>query len=342
MKEGILTVEYDSFKKREKLDETCEKYEKRENEDAYIVDEDAGVFVIADGCTRHHGKYASQEASTFVANELRRLAEHPPSDGQGHPFRHYMRDALELANQKLIMYGTRNKLEPLPATTLDAVVLRENNTLYFAHVGDSSIYTVKNGKAEKLTKDQSVMAEKREKNGLDEDQAKALYADSSSPTNFLGMLNFQRKDIEAESMPGAQRIVMVTDGLTNVCTSQELKDLLVNYSGRKLIEKAFQIYTRPHQIFEVYLRENRQSIVDLITAQTDAKFIEIQKALIPLGALEEKFAKIDDYMNHSTNFKKMVYNSFMEKHGQGDDFTIIVIELGAGLKFRIKKTFGIR
>jgi serine/threonine protein phosphatase PrpC len=329
-----LNVEFDSYKG-----------EKEQNQDAIVVDKDAGIFIVADGCSGHSGRYASEEASDFVATELRRIIARSPSDGQDFYFTEYMKDTLLLANQKLLMYGTRKKLEEIPKTTLDAVVLRENNLFCFAHVGDSSIYAVTEDRVIKLTEDQSTVAEQRKKNKLDEDQAKVFYSSPSEPINYLGNPKMQRDGsnesggIQAESIEEPQRIVMLTDGLTDICTKAELEQLMLNYSGRKLIEKAYQMYAGPEQIYEVKLREDKPWVLKFISDQQDERFKEAQQALVGLESSDERFAKISDYLSANPGFKKLVIGKMKEnlKLGQNDNFSIIVIEPKTGFKLRWQK-----
>jgi hypothetical protein len=132
----------------------------------------------------------------------------------------------------------------------------------------------------------------------------------------------------------------VTDGLTNLCTENELKDLFLNYSGRKLIENAHQLFARPLGILDSYIKYNQHYIVDLV-ARGDERFIDMQKEIFSLPSTEEKFERIEKAIRTSGDFRNLVLQAFREEKAQSDDFTIIAIEMSGDLKLKIRKTFGL-
>jgi PPM family protein phosphatase len=106
------------------------------------------VFAVADGVGGHErGEWASQTAIAVVNVELaKQLTHSSPVDA--------LRTAFEAANAAVLGGGTSARPDQHAATTLVAALVREG-TLWWAHVGDSRAYLVRQGRAKRLTQDHS-------------------------------------------------------------------------------------------------------------------------------------------------------------------------------------------
>ena len=127
-------------------------------------------------------------------------------------------------------------------TTLTAAVIQEN-TLKISHVGDSRAYLVRNKQIERITKDQTYIQSLIDNNEITESESK------NHPQRSLLL---QAIDGITESIPVItsteilknDKIVLCSDGLTNVVTDEEILEIVnqFDYVGAvsALIEKALE------------------------------------------------------------------------------------------------------
>jgi serine/threonine protein phosphatase PrpC len=127
-------------------------------------------------------------------------------------------------------------------TTLTAAVIQENK-LKISHVGDSRAYLVRNKQISRITKDQTYIQSLVDNNEITESEAK------NHPQRSLLL---QAIDGITESIPVItsieilenDKIVLCSDGLTNVVTDEEILEIVnqFDYVGAvsALIEKALE------------------------------------------------------------------------------------------------------
>jgi protein phosphatase len=127
-------------------------------------------------------------------------------------------------------------------TTLTAAVIQEN-LLKISHVGDSRAYLIRNKKISRITKDQTYIQSLLDNGEITESEAK---------THPQRSLLLQAIDGITESIPvitsteifDNDKIVLCSDGLTNVVTDEEIWEIVnqFDYVGAvsALIEKALE------------------------------------------------------------------------------------------------------
>jgi protein phosphatase len=127
-------------------------------------------------------------------------------------------------------------------TTLTAAVIQEN-LLKISHVGDSRAYLIRNKKISRITKDQTYIQSLLDNGEITESEAK---------THPQRSLLLQAIDGITESIPvitsieifDNDKIVLCSDGLTNVVTDEEILEIVnqFDYVGAvsALIEKALE------------------------------------------------------------------------------------------------------
>ena len=138
--------------------------ERQRNEDAFLVDDKLGLYVVADGMGGHRaGDVASVAAVEAAANFIRHKGKEELS---GVATGDLGRDALEKVARRAVAYAARAVYEKAISdpryngmgTTLSMLVLAGPYGV-IAHVGDSRVYRLREGQAEMLTRDHTVTAE---------------------------------------------------------------------------------------------------------------------------------------------------------------------------------------
>jgi PPM family protein phosphatase len=108
------------------------------------------LVVIADGMGGHDG---GQEASRLAVETVREVYD---SAFRGDP-QAALVEAFTTAHTRIRAYADRYPVFHGMGTTCTAFVL-QHGKLYFAHVGDSRLYLVRDGKISRLTRDHSYVA----------------------------------------------------------------------------------------------------------------------------------------------------------------------------------------
>ena len=116
------------------------------NEDAFLVDPNRGLFVVADGMGGHNaGEVASSLAVQAIGDFL---ADGTPAS------LNVLDEALRLANDHILNVAGEKPDYTGMGTTVAAVYLRDTEAVY-AHAGDSRVYLWHKGRLKQLTRDDS-------------------------------------------------------------------------------------------------------------------------------------------------------------------------------------------
>jgi PPM family protein phosphatase len=116
------------------------------NEDAFLVDANRGLFVVADGMGGHN---AGEVASSLAVEAIGKfLADGTPAS------LNVLDEALRLANDHILTVAGEKPDYAGMGTTVAAVYLRDDEAVY-AHAGDSRVYLWHKGQITQLTRDDS-------------------------------------------------------------------------------------------------------------------------------------------------------------------------------------------
>lgn len=125
---------------------------RKSNQDrlAYSYSRDALMLILADGMGGHlHGEVAAQIAVQFVTEAFEHAAKSKLAD----PFL-FLIESITNAHHAILDYAATRKLEETPRTTCVACIVQDS-VAYWAHVGDSRLYLVRNAHVHVQTKDHS-------------------------------------------------------------------------------------------------------------------------------------------------------------------------------------------
>ena len=125
---------------------------RKNNEDriAYCYSREALLMLVADGMGgHHHGEVAAQIAVQTLTSAFQRDAQPAIAD----PFL-FLQKGMTNAHQAILAYSQKHRLEESPRTTCVACLI-QGNVAYWAHVGDSRLYHVRDDKVQAVTRDHS-------------------------------------------------------------------------------------------------------------------------------------------------------------------------------------------
>lgn len=189
------------------------------NEDAYLIDLNRKLFVVCDGMGGHRaGDVASRMAVDTLDQQFsyNNWTEVPDA----------LHAAIKIANQNIWKAGQQDEEVREMGTTITAAVI-DQGQIVVAHVGDSSLYIIRDQEIKKLTSDHT-LAEKMLADGLLKKEEMRSNAFNHILTRALGTEYQVHIDIIRESVQGGDWILLCTDGLSNLVEPRDILALLEN------------------------------------------------------------------------------------------------------------------
>ena len=179
------------------------------------------MVLLADGMGGHRaGNIASEMAVTdlgaaWVATEISTINE----------VREWFAEYLEKENQQIHRIGQDEEHKGM-GTTLEAVAVIDDQVL-FAHVGDSRIGLVRNGEYHQLTSDHSLVNALLKAGQITEEEA-AHHPQRNIITQSIGQKDELQPDFGMLTVEAGDFIVINSDGLTNMISGDEIRDIVVS------------------------------------------------------------------------------------------------------------------
>jgi protein phosphatase len=188
------------------------------NEDAFYVDDELGLYVVADGMGGHAaGEVASREAVDtlygMVKRGVRGLRElvHPLSEADARAACRLMESAVQAATYFVFSIAEIDRDKSGMGTTLSALLVLGEHAVT-AQVGDSRIYRVENGAVEQLTEDHTLIAWQL-KQGLITPQEAARSPHKNVITRAVGNREYVQVDTKCIPLSPGVRFLLCSDGL---------------------------------------------------------------------------------------------------------------------------------
>ncbi|MCR5627553.1 MAG: Stp1/IreP family PP2C-type Ser/Thr phosphatase [Lachnospiraceae bacterium] len=192
------------------------------------------LFIVADGMGGHN---AGDFASSFATKRTVEIIEQSEEDN---PIR-IIRRAMEQANDELYLEAKNHEEMQGMGTTFVAATIMEDGYLYVANVGDSRLYLV-NDEIVQITRDHSLVEEMVRAGKLDRDKAR-LHPDKNIITRAVGVADDLKVDFFDMKLKPGDRILMCTDGLSNMVTEEDILKVIKENNGvedivNALVERA--------------------------------------------------------------------------------------------------------
>lgn len=206
------------------------------NEDAFRVDGDNGLYLVADGMGGHsHGEVASKIAVETIAKALRSPVEVAktapggggdgagPAQGDGALRPHSIRfkEAIRRAHDAMLL-AIRDDLRLQGMGTTVAGLLVRDGVATVAHVGDSRVYRFRSGELRLLTRDHTWVNEQVIAGFLTEDQART-HPLRNVVTRALGGEADVSVDVQEVDLRKGDLYLVCSDGLTSMLTDAEIR-----------------------------------------------------------------------------------------------------------------------
>ncbi len=182
------------------------------------------LAVVADGMGGYEG---GQEASNIAVQTVCDIYANTAGTPQA-----LLLTGLTTAHERIRSYARKHpKLFGMGTTCTAASVAR--SYLYFAHIGDSRLYLIRNGNISRLTRDHSYVGRLIE-SGLVAEADAELHPQRHILTAALGIGEEISPDSPQQpiALQNGDILVLCTDGLWGVVNDQELRDRVSKHAPR--------------------------------------------------------------------------------------------------------------
>jgi len=190
------------------------------NEDAIGCDEDIGLAVLADGMGGHRGgEMASAITVSTILEQVtensRQIRSGDTDNESGYSAESLIIfDAVTQANSNVHTSSEANAQYRGMGTTV-VVVMFYDDRLTVAHVGDSRLYRLRDGKLEQITRDHSLMQELIDRGFYTPEQARNSL-NKNLVTRAIGIDEHVQIDIQEDIVMVDDLYLLCSDGVTDM------------------------------------------------------------------------------------------------------------------------------
>jgi serine/threonine protein phosphatase PrpC len=218
---------------------------RRRNEDAYVADQDLGLFLVADGMGGHvGGEVASRTVADGVLEFVRATAVDPDKtwpfgiDPALSDTANRLTVAIRTANRKLADLVSADQLRDGAGATVSAALFA-GDLLVVSNVGDCRAYLVRDGRAFQITRDHSVVAEQVARGLLEPEEARGHPMRHIITRAVSGDAGMAIDTWEIRVAPG-DRVLLCSDGIHGLIQGDELS-AIVNDLDKSLEETCHRL-----------------------------------------------------------------------------------------------------
>lgn len=209
---------------------------RKENQDAYLIDEKLGFFVVVDGMG---GMQEGALAAKYVAEGLfgllkKRLENLQETDAQD----------IIVAVKEAVSVLSKNLREKAGKDTGAAFIsaLLKGKNACIAHLGDCRAYLLHDCVIKQLTKDHNIASLLVDMNKITPEEARR-HPMRNRLTAYVGMEGKAIPEVRKIILESGDRLLLCTDGLTGMLFDKEISNVLVEEGNpkealKKLIAKA--------------------------------------------------------------------------------------------------------
>ena len=209
------------------------------NEDNLLVDQEMGLFIVADGMGGHAaGEVASKIAVQTVRSVI--LEAHDPDEtrlnrdiiDEEESIRERLRYAMNQACVRIRQEAFDNPVHRGMGTTL-TILLIEDGIAHFSHVGDSRLYLFRNNRIRRLTRDHTVVQKEIDAGRLTPKLAR-LAPSRDVLTQSIGSQGAIEPVTSTRPVETQDIFVLCTDGLTDHISDEQIETLCRNHPVEEL------------------------------------------------------------------------------------------------------------
>lgn len=191
------------------------------NEDTYLMANDRGLFIVADGMGGHAaGEVASDMATRLVAEEYR-----PVRGMSDDELMAQMVGAIRAANAAIFRRTLQEQDKRGMGTTVTVLALLPRRYL-IGQVGDSRAYILRGGVLTQLTKDHSYVQEQVDAGRLSPEEAR-VHPYANVITRCVGSNGDVVPDLFIGTLEAGDLLLLASDGLTGMLEDEDVRQIMM-------------------------------------------------------------------------------------------------------------------
>jgi protein phosphatase len=221
--------------------------QRQHNEDSFLVENTARLFLVADGMGGHA---AGEIASRIAVDSISEFILHTKEDDGTWPHaydEHFKRStnrlmaAVRMANTRVLEAMRKDaRLRGMGTTVVAAIA--DGDVMSFAHVGDSRAYLIRDNALTRITNDHSWVFEQVQAGMLTEAEAEKHPLRNVSTRALGGALQVNPDASEIQAKPD-DMFLLCSDGLTGMVPEDEILRIVAENADpvvacQKLIDEA--------------------------------------------------------------------------------------------------------
>ncbi len=280
--------------------------ERKNNEDAFRVAADAGVYLVCDGMGGHaSGEIASQIAADAVVRFLAMDRFRPdfrwPAESavQQSEEARALDAAVRAANREVFVQALANPLHKGMGTTIVGVYGGAQR-LGLVHVGDSRIYRLRDGEFEQLTDDHSLLNYYMNTRPMSAQQIKS-FAGKNVIVRAVGLRENVEPDVQITDYRHGDVYLLCSDGLNDMVDDEHIAEILregsddLQQTGSRLIQRALDAGGKDN--ITILLLKT----VEIADQPKSVPFHRRTLPMMPLASLDTSPGTALDELDHETD-----------------------------------------
>jgi protein phosphatase len=190
------------------------------NEDTYLMANDRGLFIVADGMGGHAaGEVASDMATRIIAEEF-----HPVRGMSDDELMSQLVASIRAANDAIFRRTLSEHDKRGMGTTTTVLDLLPRRYL-IGQVGDSRAYLLRGGVLSQLTKDHSYVQEQVDAGRLTPEEAR-VHPYANVITRCVGSSSDVVPDLYLGTLEADDLLLLASDGLTGMLDDEDVRQIL--------------------------------------------------------------------------------------------------------------------
>jgi len=214
------------------------------NEDFIAWNKELNLLVLADGMGGHNaGEVASQMAVESIVNQMKDSLANMQNTTLEDTVCVSM-ESISTANREIFEAAVLKPEYAGMGTTLVMALFHDNNAT-IAHVGDSRLYRLRDGKLEQLTVDHSLFQEMVQGGYMSEGEAEKSL-NKNMITRALGISPDVDIDVQQQILEVGDIFLLCSDGLSDLVNVDDIQ-MILKQSGTDLNKKSEQLVQKANE-----------------------------------------------------------------------------------------------
>lgn len=203
------------------------------NQDNFLINQDLGLFVVADGMGGHSGGEVASAIAVYSVEDVMKDNRY-----QNLSARELLDQAYVSASNNIYDKAQEDtKLMGMGTTMVMGYI--KNKSFFIGNVGDSRCYLFRKPLLWQLTEDHSLINEQIRGGMMTEEQAKNVIG-RNVITRSVGFERDVNPDIIEREIVSGDIYILCSDGLSSIVTDEKIADTLNSVPASQCVEKCVE------------------------------------------------------------------------------------------------------